>query len=169
MQSLMLGLTFNWVPGWKNKSVKVRGACDPAYEKVKDEFQRFYDEGYETKSQLCIYVGEECVVDLYGDQVGGYSPDKIQTIWSSGKSVAAILMGMAQSRGHFEWTDPVIKYWTEFGQNGKEHIRIVDVMRHEAGLALFTEKVDLAQCNTKGVKEGYLSKVFEKMRPYCKT
>jgi len=77
-------------------------------------------------------------------------------------------MGIAQSRGHFEWNEPVIKYWKDFGQNGKEHIRIVDVMRHEAGLVMFTEEVDLAKCNTKGVKEGYLSKVFEKMRPYYK-
>ena len=97
---------------------------------------------------MCIYVGDELVVDLYGDQVGNYSPDHIQTVWSSGKSVAGILMAIAQERGHFDWNDPVTKYWPEFSKHGKDHIRISDVMRHEAGLAEFNVEIDLAKCNT---------------------
>ena len=52
---------------------------------------------------MCVYVGQERVVDLWGDAKGDYSPDSIQTIFSSGKSVAAILMGIMNDKGLIEW------------------------------------------------------------------
>ena len=33
------------------------------------------------------------------------------------------------------------KYWPEFAQNGKDDVRICDVLRHESGLAWFTESL----------------------------
>lgn len=61
-------------------------------------------------------MGDECVVDLFGDAKGnGYSADNLQNIFSSGKPVAAILMGIMLSEGRFEYTDLVTKHWPEFG------------------------------------------------------
>ena len=78
-------------------------------------------------------------------------------------------MGIAQGRGYFDWNDLVTKYWPEFGKHGKDHITIADVMRHEAGLSDFFVEPDLAQCNTKGIKDNYLGKLIEDMKPYWKT
>ena len=64
----------------------------------------------------------------------GYSPDTLQTIFSSGKSVASILMGIMASEGRLDWDAKVTTYWPEFGQNGKDNITVRDVMQHEAGL-----------------------------------
>ena len=33
------------------------------------------------------------------------------------------------------------KYWPEFAQNGKDDVRICDVLRHESGLAWFNESL----------------------------
>jgi len=115
-----------------------------------------------------VYVGNECVVDLWADNTGGYSPDHLAMIFSNGRSIASILMAMLHSQGLFEWEDLVTKYWKEFGKNGKEHIRIIDVMRDEAGLADWTSQIDLRQCDTEGIKKGYFSKLFEDMTPYWK-
>lgn len=65
----------------------------PGFEKVRDHFEALFKE-HDRRSQLCIYVGDEKVVDLWGDTEGDYGPDKIQNIFSSGKSVGAILMGV---------------------------------------------------------------------------
>jgi len=73
-------------------------------------------------------------------------------------------MGMLQSQGHFQWDDKVTKYWPEFAKNSnndKEHMTIADVMRHEAGMSMWFEELDLAELNTEGIKKNNFGKVFE--------
>ena len=50
-------------------------------------------------------------------------------------------MGMLFDRGLFKYDDKVSKHWPEFGQNGKDNITISEVLRHESGLAWFTESI----------------------------
>ena len=50
-------------------------------------------------------------------------------------------MGMLYDKGLFKFEDKISKYWPEFGQNGKEELRICDVLRHESGLGYFTESL----------------------------
>ena len=40
-------------------------------------------------------------------------------------------------KGLFNYEDTIAKYWPEFAQNGKENVKICDVLRHESGLAHF--------------------------------
>ena len=63
-----------------------------------------------------------------------YDQDSLTTIFSSGKSVASILLAIMAGEGRLEFTDPICKHWPEFGQNGKETLTIADLMRHESGL-----------------------------------
>jgi len=77
------------------------------------------------------YVGDRKIVDLFGDALDiGYNENSLQNIFSSGKSVAAILMGIMADKGLIEWEAPVTKYWPEFGKNGKDIVKVSDVMRH---------------------------------------
>lgn len=50
----------------KNTGYKIKGEVKEGYEPVKELFETFYETGQERHSQLCIYVGSECVVDIYG-------------------------------------------------------------------------------------------------------
>ena len=52
-----------------------------------------------------------------------------QTIYGSGKSIESIILGMLHSEGLFKFDDKVSKYWPEFAQNGKEDVRICDILR----------------------------------------
>ena len=65
----------------------------------------------------------------------------LQTIYSSGKSIESIAMGILFGKGLFKYEDNVSKHWPEFGQNGKENVKISDVFRHQSGLAWFTEPI----------------------------
>ena len=56
-------------------------------------------------------------------------------MYSSGKSIAAIVAALMVDRGLLNYDDKIVTYWPEFGKNGKEGITVKDILRHEAGLA----------------------------------
>ena len=71
---------------------------------------------------MCVYVGDEVVVDVYGTSEWAKNkskeslePDHLQCIMSSGKSVASILMAIMVDQGKLEYDDPISKHWPEFG------------------------------------------------------
>lgn len=41
---------------------------------------------------------------------------------------------MLVDKGLLDYDQLVIAYWPEFGNHGKAHLRLKDVLRHEAGL-----------------------------------
>ena len=49
---------------------QISGTVKPGYEAVKRMFTDFYEMGYETESQLCVYVEGEMVIDLWGNAEG---------------------------------------------------------------------------------------------------
>ena len=62
-----------------------------------------------------MYIGEECVVDLCGDQSKGTTPDNLFLLMSSSKVVSSILMAIMVSKGYLKYEDKVQQYWPEFG------------------------------------------------------
>ena len=62
------------------KTIRIAGSCSPGYEPVKELFHQNFKNGLEDNVQLCIYVNNVCVVDLYGSAMGDadYGPDNIQ-------------------------------------------------------------------------------------------
>ena len=104
----------------------LNGFCNENYEPVKAHFEKMLLNGQEENAQLCIYVGDKCVVDLYGTAIGdfSYSSESIQNVMSCGKNWESIVMGMLYDKGLFKYEDNVSKHWPEFGQNGKENVKI---------------------------------------------
>ena len=74
-------------------SVKVQGSVSPGYESVKELFESNFKRGAEESAQLCVYVGEEKVVDLWCSMSDpGYTGDTLTNVFSSTKSLTAIAM-----------------------------------------------------------------------------
>jgi len=104
-------------------------------ENVREAFTSFFKDGLDSKSQVAAYLGDELIINLYGHSTNdGYTDDSLQNVFSSGKTVASILMGIMVGKGFLEWDAPVTDYWPEWGNNGKGHIKVVNVMRHEGCL-----------------------------------
>ena len=63
-----------------NNLIQVNGKCSPGYEPVRDAFIQNFKNGLENNSQLCVYVNNTCVIDLYGTATGdtNYGPDNVQ-------------------------------------------------------------------------------------------
>ena len=79
------------------------GTVAPGYESVRDMFEKMLRDGVDTKAQVCIYVGEEKVVDLWGlapeveDDL--YGPDSIVNMYSSTKVLTSIVVAKMVDRG----------------------------------------------------------------------
>ena len=64
---------------------KIEGFCDPKYDRVKKQFEKLFTEGVDENAQLCVYVEDKCIIDLYGTYNDEYNADKTQV--SHAKSI----------------------------------------------------------------------------------
>ena len=149
----------------KVSKVLLDGYCHKNYQPVKERLEEMLHDGKEENVQLCVYVDEKCVVDLYGTAIGdmSYTAETIQTIFSSGKSIESVVMGVLYGKGLFKYEDPIAKHWPAFAQNGKENVSISDVFRHQGGLAWFTESFSTVKdIWTDNIKQNKVGELIEK-------
>lgn len=88
---------------------------------------------------LAVFTDGVPVIDLYAgfkDLEGTkiYDNTTLQNVYSCGKAVEGIIIARLVQSGLLNYDAKVTDYWPEFGQNGKEDIRLVDIMTHEAGV-----------------------------------
>ena len=83
--------------------MRVDGHVSPGFESVKKLFERHFRSGQERHAQLCVYVGLECVIDLWGsaDNVleEEFGPDTLVNVFSSTKCVASIVVAKLVDKG----------------------------------------------------------------------
>ena len=129
----------------------IHGRVAPGFEPVRRTFAENFerDDAYrELGASLAVYVGGERVVDLWGgwrDQarMTPWTQDTLANVWSATKGVAAIEVAALVDRGLLDYDVPVVRYWPEYGQNGKEKTTVAQLMSHQAGLPGFVEPMPL--------------------------
>ena len=131
----------------------VEGFVAPGFENVRKMFEENFRRGSDESSQLCVYVGEEVVVDLWASTShSSYTGDTLTNVFSSTKSITAIAMAALVDLGLMNYSDKICQHWPEFAENGKGDLVIADLMRHEAGLANFDTPVDLKNTLRENIK-----------------
>lgn len=117
----------------------------------------------EDNVQLCAYVGEECVVDLWASAADDHTfdADSIVNIFSSGKNLEAIAMAWLVAEGRLRYADKVADHWPAFAAKGKAELTVADVMRHEAGLAALQASLDPKDLLTDNIKKNSVGKIIE--------
>lgn len=61
----------------------------------------------------------------------------------------------------------VTQYWPEFGQNGKEEVKICDILRHESGLPHFSVPMDsVKNAWTDNIKENKIGEFIEQEKQH---
>lgn len=144
-----------------SRGVAVQGTVAPGYETVRDIFQENFDKGREESAQLCVYVGEQQVVDLWGSADPSYTPNTLTNVFSSTKSLTAIAMAAMFEEGLLSYDSRIADYWPEFAQKGKGETTVADLMRHEGGLAHLDRSVALEDCLTENIKKNSLGQLIE--------
>ena len=144
-------------------SFKVHGSVEEGYEPVKAAFVKLYEQGREDCSQLCAYVDGKKVVDLWGSATGddSYNGDTLQMVFSSTKSLTAIAVACLVDRGLLDYSEKVSTYWPEFAKNGKEEVRLEDVLRHEAGMAWVNHTYEPEDFLPENIKKNSIGKILE--------
>ena len=149
----------------------LEGRVAPGYERVQRLYERNMRTLAERNTQLCVYVGDECVVDLWGSAIDdrSFNGDSLVNVFSSGKSLESILMARLNDQALLDYTAPVTRYWPEFGaaeanrENGPSGATTVaDVMRHEAGLAAFDTTLPLASLAAGAIKTNAIGAIIER-------
>ena len=123
---------------------EVAGFCDPQFERVAEEFVRNFRERGEVGASVCVMLEGETFVDLWGGSADPASnkpwiEDTITHVWSATKGATALCAHILIERGMLDLEAPVVRYWPEFGQAGKESIPVKMLLNHQSGLAAISE------------------------------
>lgn len=147
----------------QNERYRIEGTVAPGFESVRELYEHNMRTLVERETQLCIYHGNEKVVDLWASTTGDatFSPDSLINVFSSGKSLAAIAVASLVGRGLLSYNAKITEYWPEFGAQGKEDLTLAELMRHEAGLAAFNVSLDPEALLTDNIKLNKVGSIIE--------
>jgi CubicO group peptidase (beta-lactamase class C family) len=123
----------------RSDEAAVSGTWRPKFQRVRDEFVRNFVERGEVGASVCVMVDGRTVVDLWGgvarqDTGAAWQPDTLTHVWSATKGATALCAHILVGRGQLDPNAPVVRYWPEFGQQGKENITVAMLLTHQAGL-----------------------------------
>ncbi|PSK87470.1 CubicO group peptidase (beta-lactamase class C family) [Murinocardiopsis flavida] len=107
--------------------------------KVADAFRANFESPGEVGAACSVYVGGRPVANLWGGLADRetnrpWRESTIVQVASTTKGATAICAHMLAQRGELDLDAPVIRYWPEFGANGKEQITVRWLLSHQAGL-----------------------------------
>ncbi len=142
---------------------RIEGTVAPGFESVKRLYEHNMRTLAERSTQLCIYHGDEMVVDLWASATHetDFSPDSLINVFSSGKSLEAIAIASLYGKGLITYNARIADYWPEFAANGKGELTVAELMRHEAGLAVFNTPLDTQDLLTQNIKLNRIGQVIE--------
>ncbi len=134
-------------PGDKVSSVlEINGKWDSKFDLVIEAFtENFTDHGVVGAAFAAVIEGEP-VGDVWAGHkdLGRSVPweeDTIVNVYSTTKTMTALVILMLYYRGEVDVDVPVAKYWPEFAANGKEGVTVANVMSYTAGLPGFDHPV----------------------------
>ena len=148
--------------------MNIEGQVAPGFEAVKTLYEHNMATLAERNTQLCVYVGDTRVVDLWSSAIGdtSFTGDSLVNVFSSGKSLEAITLAMLVDRGLLDYNAKIVDYWPEFGENNKRNTTIADLMRHEAGLSAFDTSIQPQDMHPQQLKNNAIGAIIERQTPH---
>ena len=124
----------------------IHGHCDERFARVLDVFERNFTEHHDVGACFASTVEGEFVVDIWGGhrdaaKTEPWAEDTIVCVYSSTKTMTFLCALLLADRGELDLYAPVVKYWPEFGQNGKEATEVRHFLSHTSALPGFEPTV----------------------------
>src|SRR3954454_23332099 len=121
---------------------EISGFAHRRFGKVKDAFADNFSKlhaCHEVGATFSAYQGDECLVHLWAGHADKaktrpWTEHTVVNMFSSTKGVAAACLAVLNSRGLLDYDAPVVRYWPEFGQHGKDRITVSEALSHRGGL-----------------------------------
>src|SRR5262249_30342 len=110
------------------------------WEGVREAFDQNFADGAGGGAAFAVYHDGEKKADLWGgiaDRDTGrlWAEDTIVPVYSTTKGATAVCANRLIDRGELDVDAPVSTYWPEFAAAGKEDVKVVHLLAHQAGLA----------------------------------
>lgn len=146
-----------------NGRLRIEGSVAPGFESVEALYVHNMQTLEERNTQLCVYHGGEKVVDLWASAIGDdrFTPDSLVNVFSSGKSLESIAIASLVGKGLIDYKAKVADYWPEFAANGKGDLTVAELMRHEAGLAVFNASLAAEDLLVENIKQNRVGRLIE--------
>lgn len=127
------------------------GRYDERFERLVHEFVANFDERGEVGASVCITLGGETVVDVWGGLAdpkteAPWQEDTMTVVFSSTKGAVALAAHTLISAGELDLDERVAHYWPEFASNGKEDATVRMMLDHSVGVPAFRDKLADGDC-----------------------
>jgi CubicO group peptidase (beta-lactamase class C family) len=128
----------------------VSGEVEDRFSGVVDALRRSLDEGLDVGASVCVTLGGEPVVDVWGghqdqDRTIPWERDTIVNVFSTTKTMTALCALILADRDELDLHAPVARYWPEFADGGKSAVEVRHLLGHTAGLSGWDEPLELEQ------------------------
>ena len=127
-------------------AVTVHGIALGRFAPLREAFAANFTSGKEVGASFCATVDGETVVDLWGGwadeaRTRAWQSDTIVNVYSTTKTMTALVALLLADRGELDFEAPVARYWPEFAANGKAEVKVSHLMSHSAGLPDWHEPI----------------------------
>jgi CubicO group peptidase (beta-lactamase class C family) len=128
--------------------METHGWTASGFEHVRATFEKNFVDGLEVGAAFTAYHRGQMMVDLWGGLANAatrrpWERTAMAVVFSTTKGATAICAHMLASDGVLDLRAPMVEYWPEFGQAGKQAITVEQVLSHQAGLAWVDEPLTL--------------------------
>jgi CubicO group peptidase (beta-lactamase class C family) len=102
----------------------IEGTCREEFQTVREVFEYHLDSGIDVGASVAVFIDGEPVVDLWGGYFDAtytrpWERDTIVQTFSTTKTMTALVALVLADNGVLDLDAPVVKYWPEFGAEGK--------------------------------------------------
>jgi CubicO group peptidase (beta-lactamase class C family) len=128
-------------------AVKIEGACDPRFSRVKDAFAENFEKRGEVGAAAAVTLDGKSVVDIWAGHADKartkpWTRETLVNVYSTTKGITAICAHRLADKGLLDIDAPVANYWPEFAQAGKDKIPVRFLLSHRAGLPAVRKMLD---------------------------
>lgn len=116
----------------------VHGSIASGFEPVRQVFERNFTHDIEVGAGFCAFVGDTCVVDLWGGFVDRelttpWQQDTLVNVYSTTKGLASLAFAQLVEAGHLRYEDEVKRYWPEM-RAAADGLTIGQLLSHQSGV-----------------------------------
>jgi CubicO group peptidase (beta-lactamase class C family) len=120
--------------------IAVHGYVADGFEAVREAFEENLVSGGDVGASCCVTVEGETVVDLWGGfadeaRTRLWERDTIANVFSTTKTMTALVALLLADRGLLDLDAPVARYWPEFAANGKAGVKVSHLLSHSSGVS----------------------------------
>ncbi|KAF9436592.1 hypothetical protein BGZ76_003504 [Entomortierella beljakovae] len=115
------------------------------YGQVVNYYATLFANNEDLGGSLAVFVDGKPVIDVYAGSKDlakeqEYNNKTLQQVYSTGMVVEGIVIAKLVDEGKLDYEKKISQYWPEFSQNGKQDVRLVDLLTHQAGVPFLDDE-----------------------------